>query len=208
MCLIDVIPLCYLFHFHCFVYGKVLVLLINLHRREQGPISQPLVEYVFTGCPGLAFQPFQYYYLCSYAQNMDVVTFFLSLYRGIETPFLSWNTSWRSLLWPDICVFTLVGNSNLSALEWKYMDAILTLVKYYLCSFILFTHLTSRSTEVIRITKLENWMGVHIRYADIALAVIPTLDYFCLYRVLKWRLNEHRRITQVMPKRLGSPWTS
>ena len=65
------------------------------------------------------------------------------------------------------------------------MDAILTLVKYYLCNFILFTYVTSRNTEVIRITKLENRMGVHIRYADIAFAFIPILDYFCLYRVLK-----------------------
>ena len=65
------------------------------------------------------------------------------------------------------------------------MDAILTLVKYYLCSFILFTHLTSRNTEVIRITTLENGMGVHIQYANIAFPLIPILDYFCLYRVLK-----------------------
>ena len=65
------------------------------------------------------------------------------------------------------------------------MDAILTLVKYYLCNFILFTYLTSRNTEVIRITKLENRMGVHIRYANIAFPVIPILDYFFLYRVLK-----------------------
>ena len=48
-------------------------------------------------------------------------------------------------------------------------------------------------------------MGVHIRYANMAFPVIPILDYFCLYRVLKCRLNEHRRITQVTPKRLGSP---
>ena len=58
------------------------------------------------------------------------------------------------------------------------MDAILTLVKYYLCSFILFTHLTSRNTEVIRITTLENGMGVHIRYANIAFPLIPILDFF------------------------------
>ena len=58
------------------------------------------------------------------------------------------------------------------------MDAILTLVKYYLCNFILFTYLTSRNTEVIRITKLENRMGVHIRYANIAFPVFFILDYF------------------------------
>ena len=39
------------------------------------------------------------------------------------------------------------------------MDAILTLVKNYLCSFILFTHLTSRNTEVTRITKLIELNG-------------------------------------------------
>ena len=34
-------------------------------------------------------------------------------------------------------------------------------------------------------------MGVHIRYADIAFAVIPILDYFCMNieELLKLRLN-------------------
>ena len=65
------------------------------------------------------------------------------------------------------------------------MDAILTLVKYYLCSFILFTHLTSRNTEVIRITKLIELNGSAHPVSKHRIPSHSHVRLFLLYRVLK-----------------------
>ena len=79
-------------------------------------LRNPSLTILSLVAPGQQINPFSIITLpCLYACNMDVVTSFLSLYREIETPLLSWNTIWRSLLWPENCVFTLVCNSNLSA---------------------------------------------------------------------------------------------
>ena len=74
----------------------------------------------------------------------------------------------------------------------------------YLCSFILFTQLTSRSTELIRIRKLDNWMRMHIRFATTAFPLTSILDFFfVLYELRPWVVQQTATFN-ILPIVIGS----